>query len=76
MRPAQPRGFIEHRHDQSALTIVAARNGAPALPMPVSGRSGEMPYGAVFFQHRMQAGRGSLADWLRLAVRLRVLPFG
>jgi hypothetical protein len=69
-------GFIEHRHDQSVLTIVAARNGVPVLPMPMSGRSGEVPYGAVFLQHRLHARRGSPFDWLRLAVRLRLLPFG
>jgi len=68
--------MVGHMKQTPQPQIVAARNGVPALPMPIGGRSGEMPYGAVFLQHRLHDGRGSSADWLRLAVRLRVLPLG
>ena len=67
-------GFIEHRHDQSVLTIVAARNAVPVLPMPMHRRSKQMPYGAIFLQHRMRDDVPR-SEWLRLANRLRVAPW-
>jgi len=47
-------GFIDHRHDQSVLTIIAPRHGAAALRCPRRPRESNdpAPYEQIFHHHR------------------------
>lgn len=48
-------GFVDHRHDQSVLTILAQKSGIPTFRAPIwppkpNGPPG--PYGRIFYHHR------------------------
>jgi hypothetical protein len=65
--------FVDHRHDQSVLSILALRHNLPEYPDPTQYGAPHLgaTYGQIFDHHRHRSAPAYRRFWLALRSRLR-----